>query len=70
MDLQIFNITKLQSGNYRVDTKYNHYTILIDKDKGIGIYLDYEHGRGDLLKQYHHCNIQTAINYLFKENIF
>jgi hypothetical protein len=67
--MQSFNITKINKQRYQVKTQYNSFLILIDEVKGIGIYLEYE-GGNQLIKQYYHQNLETAINYLFRENIF
>lgn len=69
MDLQIFNVSKLPSGNYTVKTNYNTYTVVVDEVKGVGIYL--EHGdRNSLIKSYNKPDILIAIRYLFKETTF
>jgi hypothetical protein len=60
--MNFFNITKQNDNLIRVKTQWNELEIHIDKDKGIGIYLMCD--KGVLIKQYHHTNIKTAINYL------
>lgn len=62
-----FNITK-QSDITRVKTSYCEYEVISDKIKGIAIYLMVE-GRGHLIKQYNHTNINTAIKYLIKKSL-
>lgn len=67
---QIFNIKKINKNRYQIKTTYNQYLVLIDNNKGIGIYMEFENNSNILIKQYCHSNIQTAINYLFKKEIF
>ena len=54
---------------YRVQTNYNKYEIYLDDNKGIGIYLMVDN-KGMLIKQYYHQRIETAIMFLFREDIF
>lgn len=69
MEQQYFNVVKMSKSNYSVKTKYNTYFISIDKNKGIGIYLELPESN-TLIKSYRHNNILTAIKYLFTKSIF
>ena len=60
-----FNTTKVNAKLYYVKTNYNEFQIMLDENKGIGIYMMCD--TGILIKQYNHLKIETAFNYLMKK---
>lgn len=63
--MDIFNITKVKSNLYRIKTTYNEFELILDENKGIGVYMICD--KGILIKQYHHLKIEVALNFLIKK---
>lgn len=71
MTIQKFNITKTYKKFLRIETTYNKYLIIFDENKGTGVYMDFEGKQQDLLiKSYKGIKPISAINYLYKKEMF